>query len=110
MSSKKIRKVTCDSCGADFDRKLPDCPYCGATNLWGNERQYMEQLEETREQLRKLPEGRKRESRLVWKREATIVAVIIVVLLLIFGGIFLYSRQEEKAQTIQLKEMILNDM
>ena len=48
MSSKKIRTVTCGSCGAAFNRKLPVCPYCGATNLWGNERQYMEGLEETK--------------------------------------------------------------
>ena len=110
MSSKKMRMVTCGSCGAAFDRKLPACPYCGATKRWGNERKYMEGLEETRKNLGELPQGRKRALRLVWKREILVMAGIVLVVCLLLGGLYLYSNHEEQIKTTQLKEAILNDM
>lgn len=110
MSSKKMRLVTCGSCGAAFDRKLPACPYCGATNLWGNERKYMEGLEETRKNLGELPQGRKRALRLVWKREILVMAGIVLAVCLLLGSLYLYSDHEEQIKTTQLKEAILNDM
>lgn len=110
MSSKKIRTVTCGSCGAAFNRKFPVCPYCGATNLWGNERQYMEGLEETRKELGELPRGQRKAIRLVWKREMIIMIGIVAAVCLLLGGIYLYSKHEEQIKTTQLKEAILNDL
>ena len=105
MSSKKIRTVTCGSCGAAFNRKLPVCPYCGATNLWGNERQYMEGLV-----LGELPRGQRKAIRLVWKREMIIMIGIVAAVCLLLCGIYLYSKHEEQIKTTQLKEAILNDL
>lgn len=46
--------VICDSCGAEFDDGLAKCPYCGSTNLKGAEREYMEKLEDVREDMGEL--------------------------------------------------------
>lgn len=50
------KKIVCMSCNGSYDDNLPKCPYCGSTNIKGAEKEYMEKLEEIREDMRELDE------------------------------------------------------
>ena len=36
--------VICPSCGAEFNKNLSQCPYCGNSNYYGQEKSYMKGL------------------------------------------------------------------
>lgn len=44
-------KIICASCGGEFEENLPKCPFCGSMNLSGAEAEYMDKLDDVRENL-----------------------------------------------------------
>lgn len=42
---KQKKYINCKSCGAIYDIYLPQCPYCGETNEYGDEIEYQNHLE-----------------------------------------------------------------
>ena len=49
------KEITCASCGAHYGAGQLRCPYCGSVNDLADEREFMEDLGEIRENLEKLP-------------------------------------------------------
>jgi len=49
-----VKKVICDSCGAEFSNDEPKCPYCGTMNYDGAEKEYFEKLENVRSDMEDL--------------------------------------------------------
>ncbi len=45
------KEIICDNCGASFDQNLPFCPYCGSMSYIGAEQQYLDKLDDVRENL-----------------------------------------------------------
>ena len=43
--------IKCVSCGADYDAALRRCPYCGTATPEADEKEYMENVFETRREL-----------------------------------------------------------
>ena len=43
--------MICNNCGAHFDDNLPNCPYCSALHYPGARKEYMEKLEDIKENL-----------------------------------------------------------
>ena len=48
--------MICNNCGAHFDDNLPNCPYCSALHYPGARKEYMEKLEDIKEDLDDLHE------------------------------------------------------
>ena len=46
----------CSNCGAEINEKDAYCPYCGVMNARAAEREYMEKLEDIREDTERLGE------------------------------------------------------
>ena len=49
MADQAVKKIICNSCGAEFEDTLPKCPYCGSLNYKGAEAEYLGKLEGMRE-------------------------------------------------------------
>lgn len=83
--------VICGSCGAEFDKNIVKCPYCGSTNIKGAEREYMEKLEDVREgmgelesvPLEELQDTVKRQGRFLKKVIISILAVAATAVLIV---------------------------
>lgn len=83
--------VICSFCGGEFDDTLPKCPYCDSTNIKGTELEYMETLEDVREDmgeldsapLEELQDTVKKQGRFLKKIIVLILAVVAVVTLIV---------------------------
>ena len=56
--------VICPSCGAEFNKNLSQCPYCGNSNYYGQEKSYMKGLAGLRQRLAELADINKKIIRL----------------------------------------------
>ena len=52
--------VICPSCGAEFNKNLSQCPYCGNSNYYGQEKSYMKGLAGLRQRLAELADINKK--------------------------------------------------
>lgn len=84
-------KITCSSCGAQVDAKLPRCPFCDTLLVEGAEEEYMDKLHDVRksmEDLNQVPKGAvvnevKKQGKRI-RRIMMITAVIVILLVLLF--------------------------
>lgn len=84
--------IKCKNCGADIDKNVASCPYCGELNYAGAEKEYMEHLGDIRTSLENLAGESNAEvidevanvGRVI-KRSFIIMAVIIFIL----GGLYI---------------------
>jgi len=53
LEKMKGKIVNCETCGAEFDASLVRCPYCGTAYEPAAEDEYMDKLEDVREDLSK---------------------------------------------------------
>ena len=71
----------CSNCGAEISEKDAYCPYCGVMNARAAEREYMEKLEDIREDTERLGEESGKESRrgmtIAGKKALKIFAIVI---------------------------------
>ena len=82
--------IKCENCGAEIDENEPKCPYCGALNEIGGEREYMEKLDDIREDMEELPEEVDHETKKELKRSVKLIrnaALITIGVILILVGI-----------------------
>lgn len=83
--------VICGSCGAELDEALAKCPYCGSASIIGAEREYMEKLEDVREDMgelesapiEELQDTVKKQSRFLKKVIVSILAVAAAAVLIV---------------------------
>lgn len=106
-------KIICKSCAAEFLDKLPKCPYCGTMNYKGAEAEYLNKLEDVREDMEDLEvvpkEAQKKEFRKQTFFWLKVIIGIICVIGLIIGLIFwLESRYErdERADFLWAQENV----
>lgn len=100
-------KMICTSCGGEFEDNLPKCPYCGTMNLSGAEAEYMEKLDDVREDLDDLKdvpiEETKKEIRKqgrFLKKIFTVLGIIVAVILVICG-ILKWQDYKEEQNSVQ---------
>lgn len=99
IQSKRATKIICPSCGGEFEDILPKCPYCDTLNIKGAEAEYMEKLEDVREDMSELGSVPEEETRKELRKQGKLVGVIfailaVIVLLVIIW--FLWDNREEK--------------
>lgn len=82
--TKKVKLMECKSCGAHFDEMLPACPYCGTTSIKGAQAQYMEKLENIREDMEALTAVAAQETKKALKKQTKFVLLVLGVILGLF--------------------------
>lgn len=97
-------KIRCRSCGAEFEDSLASCPYCGAVNEKGAEKEYMDKLDDIHEHLSDLSDDGIEQAADTTKKTgkiitvAVIIAVIAVIVIGIFGMISKAARKKDIRQ------------
>ncbi len=80
LSKKDLAgQIVCNSCGASFDASLPKCPYCDSTSYPGAEAEYLDKLEDVREDVEELKEVPQEETKKVVKSQVGFVVKILLV-------------------------------
>lgn len=85
QQSKSGYAVRCSGCGAMYDADYSYCPYCGRMNDPAAEREYMEHLEELRQDVEELSVIPGQEAAKVAKSQGKKVLVIVIVTLCVIG-------------------------
>ena len=67
------KRIICSSCGAEFDNDMAKCPYCGTMNYEGAEKEYLEKLEDVREDLDDLNEVPLEETKKEFKKQGRLI-------------------------------------
>lgn len=94
------KTIYCGSCGGSYDDELSKCPFCGSMNISGAEKEYMEKLEDVREDLEELDEVPVEGLQTVVKKQAgrlrKILAIIGVLVLLSVVLYCFFNRSEDR--------------
>ncbi len=93
--------MICKECGAEFDEALPSCPYCGALNYIGAEKEYQDSLDELKENLSQMGDDTKEAYHGELKKNRLVLITTFCLLLLGIGivigvSLFLSNRSDEK--------------
>ena len=96
------KKITCPSCGAQFEDTLAACPYCGTMYYPAAEKEYMSRMEGLRGDVGELKELPREETkkhlksriRFVWT-----VLILIAAAAAVIGGLLLRERHREARKT-----------
>lgn len=103
--------VICRSCGAEYDSRVPNCPYCGTMNLPAAETAYMGKLETMRGELEKLGDfpGREAGRRMKTLRKkfliaSAVVAVGLLIAFLVFARQNRLDAEQRKAEYLWQRE------
>lgn len=76
-------KIICPSCGAEFESNKVKCPFCGTIYLKAAEAEYMDKLEDVKEDLDDLKDSPKEETKgqfkKIWKWLIVLLAVFMVI-------------------------------
>lgn len=85
-------KIFCLNCGASIDVTEPKCPFCGYINIPGAEEKFMQDLEQTQEDLSQIPKMQEEQIKKSFFKSSKVIwiTILIVALVLIFfvGGSF----------------------
>lgn len=87
-----MAEKVCESCAAVYDDMLPECPYCGSTNYKGAEVQYLNQLEDVREDMEELEAVPVEETKKEFRKQGRFlvkVFVVIGIVILVLTAIYL---------------------
>lgn len=87
-----MAEKTCESCAGKYDDMLPECPYCGSINYKGAEAEYLEQLEDVREDMENLKEVPAEEIKKEFGKQGRFLSkvfVITAIVLLVLIALYL---------------------
>ena len=96
------KTVICPSCGAHFAATEPRCPYCGTMYVPAAEREYMEKLDDVREDLEDVGDAGDaagREAARHTGRHLLRLVILTAAFLAVLGGLFAWKASREKADT-----------
>lgn len=91
------KQIICTSCGAEFDNDMAKCPYCGTMNYEGAEKEYLEKLEDVREDLDDLNEVPLEETKKEFKKQGKLIRNVLIVAAVIGLLLFGWSTMLDKA-------------
>ena len=102
MAVQEVKKIICNSCGAEFEDTLPKCPYCGSLNYKGAEAEYLGKLEGMREDMQQLEKVPEQELKVkIRKKQKFVVKVLIIlaVLATVFATVVFAARYTKPRDT-----------
>ena len=103
-------QMMCPNCGASFSEDEPRCPYCGTLNPGGAEIEYLQELEDLKEDTDRLDDaiqgGLVASFRNNTKRVIGIVTIIVVAIVAIFvtHAILDKNDEQQELQSYQARE------
>ncbi|MDD3338346.1 MAG: hypothetical protein PHS82_05740 [Lachnospiraceae bacterium] len=84
--------VKCSNCGAMFDEHEPKCPYCDTLYFPGAEEEYLEQLDDVKEDVEDLKDYSMEEYKKTVRKESLssgkIVLIVLLIAAVVSGGLF----------------------
>ena len=96
------KKISCPSCGAQFEDTLARCPYCGTMYYPAAEKEYMDQMEDLREgvgELNRLPMEETKNHLKSRARFIRTVLILLAVAVAVIGGIYYVHERKEEQKT-----------
>ena len=81
----------CGNCGAEITEKDAYCPYCGVMNVRAAETEYMEKLEDIRENTEKLGDEGGRHTKKEVRRVGRLAVIIFAIVAVLVLGLFAFS-------------------
>ena len=83
--------MECGNCGAEITEKDAYCPYCGVMNVRAAETEYMEKLEDIRENTEKLGDDGGRHTKKEVRRVGRLAVIIFAIVAVLVLGLFAFS-------------------
>ncbi len=110
-----MNKIICPNCGAAISEKEAECPFCGYINMTGAEEKFMQDIQQTEEELSQIPEIQKSEYKKSISKNAKIImitmGIAVFVAVILFGihmlfdkVIYSYEEPDYKAEMLWEKE------
>ena len=81
----------CGNCGGEITEKDAYCPYCGVMNVRAAETEYMEKLEDIRENTEKLGDEGGRHTKKEVRRVGRLAVIIFAIVAVLVLGLFVFS-------------------
>ncbi|MBR3278021.1 MAG: hypothetical protein IKG01_03795 [Lachnospiraceae bacterium] len=81
----------CGNCGGEITDKDAYCPYCGVMNVRAAETEYMEKLEDIRENTEKLGDEGGRHTKKEVRRVGRLAVIIFAIVAVLVLGLFVFS-------------------
>jgi hypothetical protein len=81
----------CGNCGGEITEKDAYCPYCGVMNVRAAETEYMEKLEDIRENTEKLGDEGRRHTEKEVRRIGKIAGRVFIIVAILVLGLFAFS-------------------
>ena len=96
------KQITCPSCGAQFEDTLPKCPYCGTMYYPAAEKEYMDQMEDLREDVGELKQLPREEAKKHLKKRARFIWIALFLLAAaaaLIGWLYVRHERNEAQET-----------
>lgn len=92
------KKITCPSCGAQFEDTLAKCPYCGTMYYPAAEKEYMNQMEDLRGDVGELKTLPREETKKHFKNRVRFIWTVLIIFTAaaaVIGGLYLHNQRKE---------------
>ena len=100
--------VICPSCGAEFNKNLSQCPYCGNSNYYGQEKSYMKGLAGLRQRLAELADINKK---IIVEEAVKVLVLVLAVVIILVAAIFsvkAIDRHNESIAVNNIRKQIID--
>ena len=101
--------VICPSCGAEFNKNLSQCPYCGNSNYYGQEKSYMKGLAGLRQRLAELADINKK---IIVEEAVKVLVLVLAVVIILVAAIFsvkAIDRHNESIAVNNIRKEIIDE-
>ena len=90
------KKIICPSCGAEFEPDKVKCPFCGTIYYKAAEAEYMNKLEDVKEDLDELKDSADRETKGQFKKILRWVIILLIIFAAIGAAVLIHDEMRRK--------------
>ncbi|NCB94347.1 MAG: hypothetical protein EOM40_17575 [Clostridia bacterium] len=102
--------IICPSCGARYDTTQYRCPYCGTLTPDGAETEYMDGMEQIKDEMEEMPEKELANGKTILKSQLKRVLIYFIGLLTALGILYAVCRAMDDSNKMKVKEEIINEI
>lgn len=89
-------KTICPSCGAEFESDKVKCPFCGTIYYKAAEAEYMDKLEDVKEDLEDLKDSAQEETKGQFKKVWKWLVILLVIFAAVGATVLIYDERRSK--------------